>query len=224
LDVPKRGTLNVHPSLLPRWRGASPVAAAILAGDELTGVTIMEMVRALDAGPMVARLEVAISPHDTTGTLEARLAQDGADLLARNIDAWASRDLTPQPQDESLVTYAPQIQRQEGRIDWSQPATDIWRRVRAYSPWPAAFTTSHGEELKVWLAWPLEGDSAKAPGTVLGLERLPDEAREPAEALIVQTGAGRLALRSVQRAGRKATTGAEFLRGQRDLIDTRLGD
>jgi methionyl-tRNA formyltransferase len=173
---------------------------------------------------MVARVEEPISPFDTTGTLEARLAQAGADLLARTIDAWAGGGLIPQPQDEALATYAPQIQRQEGRIDWSRPAIDIWRRVRAYNPWPAAFTTWRGEELKVWQAWPLSGDTDQAPGSVLGLERLPPEAGDESDALVVQTSAGRLALRSLQRAGRKATTGAEFLRGQRDLLGTRLGE
>ncbi len=157
LDLPKHGCLNVHASLLPRHRGASPIAAAILAGDEVAGVTIMEMVRALDAGPMVATVEEPILPSDTTGSLEARLAVAGARRLVEVIDGWASGAIAAVPQDEALVTYAPQLQRTDALIDWSRPAVDIWRAVRAYSPWPVAYTTYEGQELRILEAWPLYG-------------------------------------------------------------------
>jgi methionyl-tRNA formyltransferase len=224
LDVPKHGTLNVHASLLPRWRGASPVAASILAGDESTGVTIMQMVRALDAGPMLARVEVAISPHDTTGTLEPRLADAGAKLLSETIDGWASGDMTATPQDESLVTYAPQLTRSDALLDWSLPAVEVWRRIRAFNPWPVAHTHWRGEELRIHEAWPLTHDSGEIPGTVLPPTALPPEADDPQSTFAVATAFGSLAIRRLQRPGKRALSGAEFLRGQRDFIGERLGD
>ena len=224
LDVPKHGTLNVHASLLPRWRGASPVAAAIIAGDEATGVTIMQMVRALDAGPMLAHVEVPISPDDTTGTLEPRLAEAGAKLLMETIDGWASGELTATPQDESLVTYAPQLTRGDALIDWSLPAVDLWRRVRAFNPWPVAHTRWRGEELRIHEAWPLPRDSGEPLGTVLPPTPLPPEADDPQSTFAAATGAGSLAIRRLQRPGKRALSGAEFLRGQRGVIGERLGD
>ena len=241
LDVARRGSLNVHASLLPRHRGASPIAAAILAGDAVTGVTIMEVVRALDAGPMVARVETPISPFDTTGSLEERLSQAGAQLLVETLAPWAEGRLMPEPQDDAFATYAPQLKREEARLDWSLPAEDLWRRVRAFNPWPVAYTTWRGEELRIWDAWPLAGDSGATPGTVLAPERLAAEAIIPPSAMergargevsgavaeetfLVQTGAGRLVIRRLQRAGRRAVSGLEFLRGQRNLVGSRFGE
>lgn len=224
LDVPQRGILNVHASLLPRWRGASPIAAAILAGDEVAGVTLMEMVRALDAGPMVACVELDISPHDTTGTLESRLAEAGAVLLAESLDAWGSGDLVATPQDESLVTYAPQLTRADALIDWSLPAVEVWRRVRAFNPWPVAHTRWRGEELRIHEAWPLTHDSGEIPGTVLPPTPLPPESDDPQTTFAVATGAGALAVRRLQRPGKRALNGEEFLRGQRDFVGDALGE
>jgi len=223
LDIPSRGCLNVHASLLPRHRGASPIAAAILAGDALTGVTIMEMVRALDAGPMVARVEELISPFDTTGSLEERLAERGAELLANVIDEWASRRLAATPQDESLVTYAPHISRADALLDWSLPAVELWRRVRAYQPWPVAFTRFGDQELRVHEAWPLDSETGE-PGTVLPVRALPPEAGGSGdETFAVQTGDGVLAIRRLQKPGGRPMSGLEFLRGQRDFVGARLG-
>lgn len=224
LDLPKRGSINVHASLLPRWRGASPIAASVLAGDERTGVTIMEVVRALDAGAMISKVEEVISPFDTTGSLEQRLSLAGAKLLAETISGWHDGVIQPQEQDESLVTYAPQLKREDARLDWSLPAVQLWRNVRGYSPWPIVFTTlPDGEELKVFEAWPLEGDSGNAPGTLLGAETLPAEAQATEPAWTVQTGAGRLALLQIQKAGRRRTSGLEFFRSQPALAGARLG-
>jgi methionyl-tRNA formyltransferase len=223
LDVPQVGTLNVHASLLPRWRGASPVAAAIMAGDEMTGVTLMQMVRALDAGPMLARVELPISPHDTMGTLEPRLAEAGAGLLAANLDAWLEGRLAATPQDESLVTYAPQIRRTDALLDWHLAAVDLWRRVRAFHPWPVAYTRWRDEELRIHAAWPLEVESTEPPGTVLPPSPLPPEAGDD-QAFAVQTGRGTLAVRRLQRPGRREVSGGEFLRGQRDFVGTILGE
>ncbi len=224
LDVPKHGTLNVHASLLPRWRGASPIAAVILAGDEVTGVTLMEMERALDAGPMIARVEMPISPHDTTGTLEPRLAEAGAVLLSQSLDAWASGELVLERQDESLVTYAPQLTRTDALLDWSLPAVELWRRVRAFNPWPVAHTRWRDEELRLHEAWPLTHDSGELPGTVLPPTPLPPEADDPQVTFAVATGSGALAVCNLQRPGKRALSGAEFLRGQRDFVGESLGE
>jgi methionyl-tRNA formyltransferase len=231
LDLPKHGCLNVHASLLPRHRGASPIAAAILAGDDLAGVTIIEMVRALDAGPLVATVEEPILPSDTTGTLEARLAVAGARRLVEVIDGWASGAIAATPQDDALATYAPQIQRSDALIDWSRSAVDIWRAVRAYNPWPVAFTTFQGQELRVLETWPLAertGNQAIEqeliePGTVLAPAKLPPEAGSSDETFAVQTGDGALAILRLQKPGGKPMSGLDFLRGQRDFIEARLG-
>jgi methionyl-tRNA formyltransferase len=227
LDLPRRGCLNVHASLLPRHRGASPIAAAILAGDAMTGVTIMEMVRALDAGPMVATIEEPVLDTDTTGSLEARLAEAGARRLLEVLDAWASGALQAVPQDDALATYAPQIQRSDALIDWSRPAIEIWRAVRAYSPWPVAHTTYAGQELRIHEAWPLasgSGDLPPSPGTVLPPTPLPPSAGRQSQAFAVQTGDGALAVLRLQRQGGRPMDGMEFLRGQRDFVGARLGE
>jgi methionyl-tRNA formyltransferase len=183
----------------------------------------MEVVRALDAGPMVATIEEAIRPSDTTGSLEERLATAGAGLLGRTITPWANGEIAPQPQDEALVTYAPQLKREDARLDWSRPAVDLWRQVRAFNPWPVAFTSLEGEDLRVFEAWPLAADSDANPGTILGLEALPSDAGSTEPGLAVQTGEGRLGLTQIQRPGRRKASGSEFFRGRRDLAGRRLG-
>ena len=222
LDLPGRGSLNVHASLLPRHRGASPIAAAIIAGDDVTGVTIMEIERGLDTGPVVARAEEPIASQDTTATLEPRLATAGARLLAEALDPWAEGRLQATPQDAGLATYAPLIKREDARLDWSLPAVAIWRRVRAFNAWPVAFTTFEGIELRIWRAWPLDGDSGAPPGSVLAVAPLPSEVDE-AESFSVQTGSGRLAVLELQRSGRRALSGRDFLRGRPDLVGAVLG-
>jgi len=204
LDVPKRGLLNVHASLLPRFRGAAPVAAAILAGEAVTGVTIMEVVRALDAGPIVAQVEEPITPFDTTGSLEARLARAGARLLAYVLDDWYTGRVQPRLQDDSLVTYAPQIRREEARLDWSLPAVDLWRRVRAFNPWPGAYTLWQGQRLKIHHAHAVAAPSPEPGQTCL-------HAGLPA----IATSQGLLVLDEVQPAGKKSMTGKIFLQGAR---------
>jgi methionyl-tRNA formyltransferase len=226
LDLPKRGCLNVHASLLPRHRGASPVAASILAGDMVTGVTIMEMVRALDAGPIVATVEEPVLDTDTTGSLEPRLALAGAHRLLDVLEPWAARELSAVPQDDALATYAPQIRRTDALIDWSRSAIEVWRAVRAYSPWPVAYTTHAGHELRIHEAWPLasgSGDAPPAPGTVLPPVQLPPSAGSQTQAFAVQTGDGALAVLRLQRQGGRPMDGMDFLRGQREFVGTRLG-
>jgi methionyl-tRNA formyltransferase len=236
LDIPRRGVLNVHASLLPRHRGAAPVAAAILAGDEETGVTIMQAVLALDAGPVLAQRRVPISPHDTTGTLTERLAEEGADLLMEVLPAWLDGSLAPTSQDESRATYAPTLRKEDGRVDWGLPAEDIWRRVRAFTPWPGAFTYLNGQPLRLLDTWPFAAKSEAQPaglparqaGTVVPCPpgaTLPDQAGLPVRqaGFAVVTGRGLLAIIRLQLAGRRALPATDFLRGQRDLMGKRLG-
>lgn len=218
LAIPKRGILNVHASLLPRWRGAAPVAAAILAGDSETGVTIMEIVPALDAGPIVAQRAVPISDEDTTGTLSERLAEAGAALLVETLPAWYEGWIQPRAQDETAVTYAPALKKEDGLIHWSEPAVLIWRRVRAYNPWPTAYTfLPAGEQLRILEARPLSQASDAPPGTVL-----PAPTGYPRESFVIATGEGLLLPTVVQRAGRHAVSAAEFRRGYPGLLGTRL--
>jgi len=236
LDVPRRGVLNVHPSLLPRHRGAAPVAAAILAGDKEAGVTIMQTELALDAGPILAQRRVAISPHDTTGILTERLAEEGADLLMEVLPAWLDGRLVPTPQDASKATYAPILRKEDGRVDWGLPAEDIWRRVRAFTPWPGAFTHLDGQPLRLLDTWPLavgdEGQPAVLPARQAGtVGPCPPGADVSGQAglpvrqagFAVVTGRGLLAIMRLQLAGRRALPATDFLRGQRGLMGKRLG-
>jgi methionyl-tRNA formyltransferase len=223
LDVPPKGILNVHASLLPRHRGAAPVAAAILAGDAETGVTIMQVELAMDAGPLLAERAIPISDSDTTGTLTARLAEEGADLLLTVLPGWLSGTLQARPQDDALATYAPPLRKEHALIDWNRPAVDIWRQVRAYSPWPVAFTTLRGQPLRILEAWPLAAEAGEAPGSVVPCPAPAAESEAPEAAFAVQTGQGLLGIVRLQRAGRRAMTSAEFLRGERELIGKRVG-
>ena len=222
LDVPPCGVLNIHPSLLPRYRGASPVAAAILAGESETGVTIMLMVLALDEGPILSQRRVAIDPRDTTGTLTERLAREGADLLMETLPGYIDGSLKPRPQDASLASYVSTVRKEDGLIDWALPAVQIWRQVRAYNPWPGAYTHLDGPVLRIHEAWPLAGESGELSGTVVALPPSVDEAARDA-GFAVQTGEGLLAALRVQKEGRRAVPAKEFLHGERGLLGRRLG-
>ncbi len=161
LELPRYGCLNVHASLLPRWRGASPIAAAILAGDASSGVTIMKMDAGLDTGPLLAVRAIALRADETTGTLTARLAELGAELLAETLGPWIGGALTPAPQDDAQATLTRTLRKEDGRIDWhDRDAGLIARMTRAYDPWPGAFTTYAGRTLKLWLAEALAEDHA----------------------------------------------------------------
>ena len=202
LDAPKRGCLNIHASLLPRWRGAAPIHAAVLAGDAETGITIMQMDTGLDTGPMLLAQSVPIGSRDTTGHLHDVLAELGASLILRVLDEVPA----PVPQPAQGATYAPKLTREDGRIDWARDATAIERQVRAMDPWPGTFTTLGGSLLKVLAAEPAEGEgpsSPVSPGTVL-------DAR-----LSVACGRGALRLTRVQLAGRAAVDAGAFLRGHK---------
>lgn len=232
LELPALGCLNVHASLLPRHRGAAPIPAAILAGDEMTGVTIMLMEAGLDTGPILAQVAEPIRPEDTAGSLAERLAESGARLLVDTLPRWAQGSIRPRPQDESLATYAPELKKEDGLLDWSLPAEDLWRRCRAFYPWPGAYTLWRGRPLKVLASVPVVASAASlAPGetTLLaeGSAVTPTVEGLVAPAgrlLVVGTGRGALGLLRVQAAGGRPLSGAELARGHRDLVGTRLGD
>jgi methionyl-tRNA formyltransferase len=215
LDIPPCRCLNVHFSLLPRHRGASPVAAAILAGDEFTGVTIMIVTPKLDTGPVLARAAIPMAPRDTTGTLTGKMAVVGANLLTEALSGWLRREIKPIPQEESQATYFSQIKKEEGEIDWNLPELTISRRVRAFNPWPGAYTTWRGKQLKIIEAEALPQERAPEAGRVITLPG-------PDDGLGIGTGQGVLKVRKLQLEGKRAVTAAEFLRGQREFIGEKL--
>jgi len=214
LSVPRRGCLNVHASLLPRHRGAAPVAAAILAGDEETGVTVMLMDEGLDTGPILAQARCPVGGEDTTRSLTARLALLGRDLLLETLPRWVAGEITPQPQDEGKATYSQPLRKSDGEMDWSKPAAVLAREVRAFNPWPGSYTFWRGRRIKVLRARPAEAvEAGGVPGQVVLVGRQPG----------VVTGAGILVLEEVQPAGRPAMPADAFCRGQRDLVGAVLG-
>jgi methionyl-tRNA formyltransferase len=215
LDIPRYRCINIHPSLLPRFRGASPVASAILAGDEFTGVSIMLMETGLDTGPILARAQISISALDTTGLLTAKLSLIAARLLVEVLPRWLRGEINPQPQNEAEATYSVSISKQEGRIDWRLSAIDIWRRVRAFNPWPRCYTRWRGKQLKIVEAVPLAKEGTYEAGEVIAVE-------QEKAAFGVGTGSGVLGVVKVQLAGRRAMSAAEFLRGQRQFIGSIL--
>ncbi len=211
LDLPRHGCLNIHASLLPRWRGAAPIQRAILAGDAETGITIMQMDAGLDTGAMLLKAVVPIRDTDTAASLHDTLAAAGAQAI---VDALAGYDaLVPEPQDDSQATYAAKLTKDEARLDWEQPADALARAVRAYHPAPGAWTLLDGAPLKVWLAEP-----AKAPGGAPG-----EVVRAEAGQLVVACGQGALALQEIQPAGSKRMSAAAFLTGRSLPPGTRLG-
>ncbi len=211
LDIPAYGCINVHPSLLPKFRGASPVAAAILAGCEFSGVSIMRMDRGLDTGPVLARAQIPILTRDTTGSLTAKLSLMGAELLLDVLPRWVKGELVPQPQDEAEASYSGVISKKDGEIDWHLSAVEIWRRVRAFQPWPGCYTRWQGKQLKIIESIPLPGDGGLKAGQVVVLDR-------EGAAFGVEAGEGILGVSRVQLEGKRAMSSAEFLRGQRQFI------
>ncbi len=215
LDIPAYRCINIHPSLLPKFRGASPVAAAILAGSEFTGVSIMLMERGLDTGPVLARAQIPISAQDTSGSLTAKLSRIAAQLLIEVLPCWARGELTPQPQDEAEASYSGEFSKKDGEIDWQLPAVELWRRVRAFHPWPGCYTRWQGKYLKIIEVVPLPGERTLEVGQVVALNR-------EGVVLGVNTGDGVLGVLGVQPEGKRAMSAAEFLRGQRQFIGTIL--
>jgi methionyl-tRNA formyltransferase len=209
LDVAPRGAINIHASLLPRWRGAAPIQRALLAGDERTGITIMLMDEGLDTGPMLMQAPLAIFPHDDTGSLHDRLAELGATLVAQvlALPAWQ-----PQPQPEAGVTYAGKLTKADSRLDWNRSAIELERVVRAMRPVPGAQTSHAGESLKVWRARCAPGTGV--PGTILAVDD---------DGIRVACGNDALHLQEIQRAGGKRLEAAQFVRGAALAPGDRLG-
>jgi methionyl-tRNA formyltransferase len=215
LDVPPLGVLNVHASLLPRWRGAAPIPAAILAGDDETGATIMQVVLALDAGPMLASVRVPIGDEDSTDSLTPKVADAGASLLLKVLPPYARGELEAMKQDESAATYAPQLKKEDGRVDWTtESAEQVWRKVRAYNPWPMVWTRVDGEALRIIECLPLAVVDVGVPGTVLERQS-GDDARV---GFRVAAAAGAVGVISVQPAGRAVMSAEAFMRGRRHLV------
>ncbi|MGX5915271.1 methionyl-tRNA formyltransferase [Aliidiomarina sp. Khilg15.8] len=209
LDIPRLGCINVHGSLLPRWRGAAPIQRAIWAGDEVTGITIMQMEAGLDTGPMLLKESVAIAPNDTSETLYARMAEIGPQVLLDALERLQQDGLPAQPQDEALATYAAKLRKEEARIDWQQPAVFIERCVRAFNPWPGTEFTVAGQRFKVWRAEVISGDDDQVPGTLLARNK---------NALCIQTGSGALSITQLQPVGKKPMLVADVLNARRDLL------
>ncbi len=208
LELPLHGCINVHASLLPSWRGAAPIHAAILHGDDETGITIMKMDPGLDTGPILSQRAIPIQDDDTSGTLFDKLAQLGGDLLIETLPGYLAGRLVPVPQDESQATLAPTLKKEEGELDFSQPAEGLARKVRAFNPWPGAYTFLDGQPFKVHLAHAVKGGGQ--PGQRSVHEELP----------AIATSDGLLVLDTVQPAGKQAMGGADFLRGARDWTTT----
>lgn len=215
LGLPPRGCLNVHPSLLPKYRGAAPIQRAIMEGERQTGVTIMLLDEGMDTGPILKQEAVNMTEEDTTESLFEKLSLLGARLVKETLDEMERDGMTPIPQDDSLATYAPKIEKDERKIDWSRSAEQIHNLVRALNPAPGALTTHAGLELKVWATGVRENDLREAaPGTVL----------EAKHSLVVATASRLLELLEVQPANKDRMSGEEFARGYRVKVGERLGD
>jgi methionyl-tRNA formyltransferase len=208
LDAPRLGCINIHASLLPRWRGAAPIQRAILAGDDESGVTIMQMEAGLDTGPMLHILKTPILRDDTGGSLHDRLAELGARAVLESLAGIADGSLIPHPQDDALATYAKKLDKGEARIDWSQTAAEIDRQVRAFNPWPVAQCDFDGQVMRIWQARPVEGElpPTSQPGQIVEAGK---------SGIDVATGAGLLRILELQLPGKRALTAADFLNAHR---------
>jgi methionyl-tRNA formyltransferase len=214
LNLPVHGCINVHASLLPRWRGASPIQHAIMAGDSKTGITLMQMDEGMDTGPIYLQESLTIDPDETAASLHDRLSVLGAELLAENLDDIVQGQIKAMAQDNTLATYAPLIKKETGWLDWQRSSAELDRHIRAMTPWPGAFSSWQGNNLKILNAqFSAEQMSSGQPGQVFVKHG----------DLFVQTGAGSLRLEKLQLASKKAVSAADFLRGQPDFAGTVLG-
>jgi methionyl-tRNA formyltransferase len=215
LSIPPRGCVNVHASLLPKYRGAAPIVRAILSGDTRTGVTTMFMDPGMDTGPILMTEETEIADEDTAGILHDRLSRMGAGLLLRTLEGLEKNILAPRPQNHSQATYAPKIEREEARVNWNDPAPELFNLIRAFDPWPGAYTLWSGHFLKLFHPRLVEEKSGEAPGTVV---------QASAEGLRIATGYGVLLIREIQPESRPRMSVAEFLNGYPLQKGTQLGD
>ena len=212
LDIPPYDCLNLHPSLLPLYRGPTPIPAAILAGDNVTGTSVMLINKDVDSGLILAQRKVPIDLSDTTKSLTEKLAHISADLLMEILPGWLSRSITPRPQRHEDATYTKMLNKNDGELDWGLSATELWRKVRAYYPWPVGSTSWHGKGMRILETLPQSGQLDE-PGRVLDLGH---------GEIGVQTGSGILKLVRVQVEGKKEMVIAEFVRGQRSFVGSKL--
>jgi methionyl-tRNA formyltransferase len=213
LDLPRLGCVNVHGSLLPDWRGASPVQAALLAGDVETGVSLMRMDAGMDTGPVYATARTPVAPEDDAASLSARLAAMGARLLVDSLPALERGELASAPQDEARATYCPKLTREDARVDWTRSAEEIVRRARAFTPWPGLFSERAGTRVKLTGVAAVPASEPALPGTVL----------EAGDAVVVACGSGALRVTTLQAEGRRALPAADFARGERLRAGERFG-
>ena len=205
LDLPRLGCVNVHGSVLPRWRGASPVQAALLAGDAESGVSIMRMEAGMDTGPVWAVARGPVGEREDAGTLSARLAREGAELLVATLPGLAAGALVPTPQDDALATLCPKIRREDGQADFARPAPELARRLRAFTPWPGLFAFRAGRRVKLLEAAEAAGRAGAAPGEILAA----------GDEIVVACGEGALAVTRLQAEGRRPLDAGTFSRGER---------
>lgn len=213
LDLPKHGCINVHGSLLPKYRGGAPIQRSIINGESETGVTIMYMAEGLDTGDMISRVVVPITSEDTSGTMFEKLSLAGAELLKDTLPALLKGELTITPQNESEATYAPNLNREDERIDWNRSAVEVFNQVRGLSPMAGAFTYLNNEVFKIWECEPLDSSSDAASGTIIEAAR---------DGIIVQAGQGQVRLKQIQPAGKRMMNVADWLQGARAIVGVQL--
>ena len=216
LQIPRHKCINIHPSLLPRYRGPSPVAAAILNGDAQTGVTIMLIERKVDSGPIIAQVPVPIGDGDITGSLTCRLATTGAELLLGTLPAWVSGTIHPHIQDDSQASYTRMEKKEDGELDWNRPAVQLWRKIRAFNPWPGCYVKWMGLRIRIVTAVPLVDMENGRVGQVIALPR------GEVTRVAVRTGEGLLGLVTVQPEGKREMTAGDFMAGHRNFVGSVL--
>lgn len=217
LDIPKYGCINVHASLLPRWRGAAPIQWAVISGDKESGVTTMQMEAGLDTGDMLLKEAVVLSPEETGGSLHDKLSALGAGLLLRTLEGLKDGTITPKKQEDTLSCYAKMLTKQLGSIDFTKPAEEIECLIRGLNPWPSAYTSLDGKTLKIWRAEVLEDTEetkGTEPGTIVSVEK---------DRFVIKAGEGLLAVKELQLEGKKRMDAAAFLRGYPVEVGIRLG-
>lgn len=217
LDTPRLGCINVHGSILPRWRGAAPIQRALWAGDKATGVTIMQMDVGLDTGDMLLKTYLPIEESDTAASLYEKLAQQGPEALLQALEGLASGSLTAEKQDEALANYAEKLSKEEAKLDWTKSAIQLWQEVRAFNPWPVSYFEHQGNTIKVWQTQVSTTSSNTAPGTIISASK---------KGIEVATGDGVLTLLSLQLPGKKPLSVADILNGRGEWFtpNTRLNN
>jgi methionyl-tRNA formyltransferase len=216
LNIPRLGFLNIHPSLLPRHRGATPIPSAILNCDNVTGVSIMLLDAGMDSGPVFKQNELTIADEDTAGTLSEKLSHTGAELLLEVLPLWIEGKISPVPQDETRATYTSMLTKEDGRIDWNLGALEIWRKVRALQPWPGCYSTWKGKVIKIFQVTHVQWTKPVEAGRVITLST------QTGSSVGIGCGTGVLALNRLQMEGKKEMPVEEFIRGQRDFVGSKL--